>query len=241
MLLPFHRNSSTIWRHTSRCIGQQLGSNTALSSGGAFGTTSRRTFATVTSKVSALSLNAKKRKGKKITMVTAYDYPSSIHVARAGIDVILVGDSVAMVELGHETTQRLSMEHILHHCISVKQGLEFVRSGSMLVGDMPFGSYEYEDTDVALRNAYRFIKEGGCDAVKLEVGSSSCFRYIHLSAEMNDSIIIFLVPFLPREEVQPEQRQPKRLWMEVVSGMMVPLEKNPRGKLVISLVFTNIA
>ena len=128
-----------------------------------------RTFAT---KVSALSLNAKKRKGKKITMVTAYDYPSSVHVARAGIDVVLVGDSVAMVELGHETTQRLSMDQIIHHCTSVKRGLEVVESGSMLVGDMPFASYEYDDTDVALRNAYRFIQEGGCDAVKLEVGTT---------------------------------------------------------------------
>jgi ketopantoate hydroxymethyltransferase len=127
---------------------------------------SRRTFA---SKVSALSLNSKKRKGKKITMVTAYDYPSAIQVARAGIDLVLVGDSVAMVELGHETTQQLNMGHILHHCTSVKRGLDFVKSGSMLVGDMPFGSYEFEDTDVALRNAYRFVKEGGCDAVKLEV------------------------------------------------------------------------
>jgi len=133
----------------------------------------RRTLATtITTKVSALSLNAKKRKGKKITMVTAYDYPSAIQVARAGMDMVLVGDSVAMVELGHETTQQLNMDHILHHSISVKRGLEFVKSGSMLVGDMPFGSYEYQDTDIALRNAYRFVKEGGCDAVKLEVCSS---------------------------------------------------------------------
>ena len=104
-------------------------------------------------------------------MVTAYDYPSAVHVARAGMDIVLVGDSVAMVELGQETTQRLSMDQIIHHCVSVKQGLEFVKSGSLLVGDMPFGSYEFEDTDVALRNAYRFVKEGGCDAVKLEVSS----------------------------------------------------------------------
>jgi 3-methyl-2-oxobutanoate hydroxymethyltransferase len=129
----------------------------------------RRWFAT--NKVSALSLNAKKRKGKKISMVTAYDYPSAVHVARAGIDVVLVGDSVAMVELGHETTQHVTLESMLHHCQSVKRGLEFAGSGSMLIGDMPFGSYEYDDTDVALRNAYRFLKEGGCDAVKLEVGA----------------------------------------------------------------------
>jgi 3-methyl-2-oxobutanoate hydroxymethyltransferase len=120
-------------------------------------------------KVSALSLNAKKRKGKKISMVTAYDYPSGVHVARAGIDIVLVGDSVAMVELGHETTQQMEVEPMLQHCKAVKRGLDLVRSGSMLVGDMPFGTYEYEDTDIALRNAYRFVKEGGCDAVKLEV------------------------------------------------------------------------
>ena len=124
-------------------------------------------------------------------MVTAYDYPSAVHVARAGIDIVLVGDSVAMVELGHSTTQHVDMNQMIHHCQSVKRGLEFAASSaasassasstspptpsppsppqSMLIGDMPFGSYEYDDTDVALRNAYRFVKEGGCDAIKLEV------------------------------------------------------------------------
>jgi hypothetical protein len=126
----------------------------------------RRSFA---SKVSALSLNSKKRKGKKITMVTAYDFPSAAHVARAGIDIILVGDSVAMVELGHETTQNVSLDSMIHHCQSVKKGIELADSGSMLIGDMPFGTYEFNDTDIALRNAYRFVKESGCDAVKLEV------------------------------------------------------------------------
>lgn len=142
---------------------------------------SRRNFA---AKVSALSLNSKKRKNQKISMVTAYDYPSAVHVARAGIDVVLVGDSVAMVELGHETTQQLSMEHILHHCIAVHRGLEVAKSGSMLVGDMPFGSYEFEDTDIALRNAYRFVKEGGCDAVKLEV----CYCHNNGAMVLHDSV-----------------------------------------------------
>ena len=127
-------------------------------------------------KVSALSLNAKKRKGKKISMVTAYDYPSAVHVARAGIDMILVGDSVAMVELGHETTQQMEVDHMIHHCKAVKQGLEFVKSGSMLVGDMPFGTYEYEDTDIALRNAYRFVKEGGCDAAAHQMNTYQIYQ-----------------------------------------------------------------
>ena len=127
-----------------------------------------RSFAT---KVSALSLASKKRKGKKISMVTSYDYPSAIHCARAEIDIILVGDSVAMVELGYETTQPVTMDQMIHHCQSVKRGVEQanVDTSPLLVGDMPFGSYEFEDTDVALRNAYKFVKDAGMDAVKMEV------------------------------------------------------------------------
>jgi len=106
-------------------------------------------------------------------MITAYDYPSAVHVGRAGVDIVLVGDSVAMVELGHETTQQMSIETMVHHCQSVKRGLEFSKSGSLLIGDMPFGTYEFDDRDIALRNAFHFVKEGGCDAVKIEGGSVS--------------------------------------------------------------------
>ena len=122
-------------------------------------------------KVSAISLTSKKRRGHKISMVTAYDFPSAIHVARAEIDVILVGDSLAMVELGYETTQPVTVNDMIHHCAAVKRGVEFaaVENSPLLVGDMPFGTYEFEDTDIALQNAYRFVKEAGMDAVKLEV------------------------------------------------------------------------
>ena len=117
-------------------------------------------------------------------MVTAYNYPSAIHVARAGIDVILVGDSVAMVELGHETTQPVSMNDMIHHCAAVKRGVTAANVPDhepLLVGDMPFGSYEFDDTDTALRNAYRFVQEAGMDAVKLEVSywSSLFLLYPH--------------------------------------------------------------
>lgn len=109
-------------------------------------------------------------------MVTAYDYPSAIHVARAGIQVILVGDSVAMVELGHATTQPMTVDTMLHHCRAVRRGVDHanVQEEPLLVGDMPFGSYEFENTDIALRNAYRFIQEAGMDAVKLEVCMCAC-------------------------------------------------------------------
>jgi 3-methyl-2-oxobutanoate hydroxymethyltransferase len=153
-----------------------------------------------TTKVSALSLTSKKRHGHKITMVTAYDYPSAIHVARASIDVLLVGDSVAMVELGHATTQPVTLDTMLHHCRAVQRGVEYAAanntppssstssSGSssssnfqipLLVADMPFGSYEYENTDMALANAYRFIKEAGMDAVKLEASTNKTNKKIN--------------------------------------------------------------
>jgi 3-methyl-2-oxobutanoate hydroxymethyltransferase len=99
-------------------------------------------------------------------MVTAYDYPSALQIDRAGIDVILVGDSCAMVELGYETTQPITLDQMIHHCQAVQRGAPH---RPLLVGDMPFGTYEFEDSDIALKNAYRMIKEGGMDAVKLEV------------------------------------------------------------------------
>ena len=104
-------------------------------------------------------------------MVTAYDYPSAVHVARAGIDVILVGDSVAMVELGYETTQPIGLDDMLHHCATVKRGVDASKAEKipLLVGDMPFGTYEFKDTDRALENAFAFVKKTGMDAVKLEV------------------------------------------------------------------------
>ena len=114
-------------------------------------------------KTTSLSLSSKRRRKKPITMVTAYTTPSALHVDRAEIDVLLVGDSLAMVELGMNTTQDIGMEEMIHHCKAVSRGAKYC----MLVGDMPFGSYEVSDEE-ALKNAYRFIKEGGMDCVKLE-------------------------------------------------------------------------
>jgi len=89
-------------------------------------------------KVSSLSLQSKKRHGNKITVVTAYDYPSGMHAARASIDILLVGDSVSMVELGHETTQPVSIEDMLHHCKAVRRGVDSanVKDTPLLLGDM---------------------------------------------------------------------------------------------------------
>lgn len=100
-------------------------------------------------------------------MVTAYDYPSAVHVCRAGIDILLVGDSVGMVELGYDTTQPVTVDEMLHHCQAVSRGART----PMVVGDMPFGSYEVNPEE-ALRTAIRFVKEGKVNAVKVEGGSN---------------------------------------------------------------------
>ncbi|OQY24559.1 MAG: 3-methyl-2-oxobutanoate hydroxymethyltransferase [Anaerolineaceae bacterium 4572_32.2] len=116
-------------------------------------------------KVTILDLKSKKEKGEPITMLTAYDYPTGLLVDQAGIDIILVGDSLAMVVLGRESTVSVTMDEMLHHCKAVARGAQ----NPLLVGDMPFMSYQV-DVKEAVRNAGRFLKEGGMDVIKLEGG-----------------------------------------------------------------------
>jgi 3-methyl-2-oxobutanoate hydroxymethyltransferase len=113
-------------------------------------------------------LRAKYDNGERISVVTAYDYPSAVHVDSAGIDVALVGDSAAMVVHGHDTTLPITLDEMLSHCKAVSRGA----SRPLLVGDLPFGSYE-QSTAQAIEAATRMLKEGGMDAVKLEGGSPS--------------------------------------------------------------------
>jgi 3-methyl-2-oxobutanoate hydroxymethyltransferase len=116
-------------------------------------------------KVMIGDLHAKKRDGKKITMLTAYDYPMARIVDDAGIDVILVGDSLGMVVLGYDSTVPVTMDEMIHHAKAVRRGTKF----AFLIGDMPFMSYQISKEE-AIRNAGRFMKEALCDAVKLEGG-----------------------------------------------------------------------
>ena len=118
-------------------------------------------------KVSIADLMSKKQQGKKITMLTAYDYPLASLVDKAEMDMILVGDSVGMVVLGYENTLPVTMEEMIHHSKAVKRAVKY----AYLVGDMPFMSYQVS-VQQAVANAGRFIKEGGCDAVKLEGGAT---------------------------------------------------------------------
>ncbi len=112
-----------------------------------------------------------KAQGEPIVMVTAYDHPSAQVVEEAGVDVVLVGDSAAMTVLGHDSTVPVGMDEMLMLAAAVRRGLKT----PLLIGDMPFGSYERSD-EQAVENALRFVKEAGCDAVKLERGGSSVDR-----------------------------------------------------------------
>jgi len=107
-----------------------------------------------------------KQKGEKIAMLTAYDYPTAKIVDEVGIPLILVGDTLGMVVLGYESTIPVTMEEMLHHTKAVVRGTK----QTMVVGDMPFMTYHPSMED-ALRNAGRFIQEGGAQAVKLEGGT----------------------------------------------------------------------
>ena len=116
-------------------------------------------------------LAEKKRLGEPIVMVTAYDYPSAQVAQAAGVDVVLVGDSGAMTVLGYPSTVPVSTDEMLMLAAAARRGLHT----PLLVGDLPFGSYEASD-EQAIATAQRFIKEAGCDAVKLERGGTSVQR-----------------------------------------------------------------
>jgi 3-methyl-2-oxobutanoate hydroxymethyltransferase len=116
-------------------------------------------------KITVRDFRQKKEKGEPIAMLTAYDYPAARALDRAGIDAILVGDSLAMVALGYANTLPVTMDEMIHHCKAVARGA----ARALLIGDMPFLSYQTSPVD-AVRNAGRFLQEGGMEAVKLEGG-----------------------------------------------------------------------
>lgn len=120
-------------------------------------------------KVTTSSLMKMKQEGKKITALTAYDYPFAAMVDRAGIDLILVGDSVAMTVQGWNTTLPVTMDEMIYHTKLVTRACK----RSLVVGDMPFMAYQ-SSLDKAVENAGRFLKEADATAVKLEGGADVC-------------------------------------------------------------------
>jgi 3-methyl-2-oxobutanoate hydroxymethyltransferase len=117
------------------------------------------------SKVTTQSIQKKKEHGERITCLTAYDYPSARIVDESGIDIVLVGDSLAMVVLGYENTMPVTLDEMLHHTRAVRRAVK----RALVVADMPYGSYQLDERD-AVKNASRFVKEAGAEAVKIEGG-----------------------------------------------------------------------
>jgi 3-methyl-2-oxobutanoate hydroxymethyltransferase len=141
--------------------------------------TSENTKVTVPDLLQRKSLAAGSQ-NKKITCLTAYDYPTARLVDEAGVDVVLVGDSLAMVMLGHDSTLPLTLDEALHHTKAVRRGV----ARALVVADMPYGSY-HGDINESLRNAMRFVKEAGAEAVKIEGGE----RRLELIARLTEAEI----------------------------------------------------
>ncbi len=116
-------------------------------------------------KITVLDIRDAKKTGRPLVMVTAYDYPFGLMADEAGVDIVLVGDSLGMVVMGLDGTVEVTMENMIHHIRAVMRGCK----GPLVVGDMPFMSYNTSVRD-AIINAGRLMKEGGCDVVKLEGG-----------------------------------------------------------------------
>src|SRR5690349_20533422 len=116
-------------------------------------------------KVTVLTIQEKKQRREPITCLTAYDYATSRLVDEAGIDMILVGDSLAQVELGYENTLPVTMEEMLHHTRAVRCAVK----SALVIADMPFGAY-HDSAKQGVQNAVRFVQEAGAEALKLEGG-----------------------------------------------------------------------
>jgi 3-methyl-2-oxobutanoate hydroxymethyltransferase len=125
--------------------------------------------AAMTKKLTIQDIIAMKKNGEKISMLTAYDAGFAGFLDEAGIDMVLVGDSLGNVLLGYSSTIPVTMAEMLHHCKAVSRGVK----RAVLVGDMPFMSYQVSQRE-AIANAGRFLKEAGCGAVKLEGGTEVC-------------------------------------------------------------------
>ena len=118
-------------------------------------------------KITTISIQQKRDAGERITCLTAYDYATARLVDEAGIDMVLVGDSLSMVVLGHENTLAVTVDEMIHHTRAVRRAVK----SALLIADMPYGSYQHNEEE-GVRNAIRFVKEAGAEAVKIEGGQA---------------------------------------------------------------------
>ncbi len=146
-------------------------------------------------RVSSCVLQELKKQSKKIVALTAYDYPTAKIIDEAGVDVILVGDSLGMVVLGYETTLPVTMEEMIHHAKAVTRG----RKRAMVIGDMPYLSFHLSIKDSIL-NAARFIKEAGTDGVKLEGAN-------HQRLELVKALVEAEIPVMGHVGLTPQSVQ----------------------------------
>jgi 3-methyl-2-oxobutanoate hydroxymethyltransferase len=200
-------------------------------------------------KMTVLRLGQKKTRGEKITAVTAYDFPTARIAAAAGIDIILVGDSLGMVLQGHENTLKVTMDEMVYHSAMVAR----TRPRALVVSDMPYQSF-HVSMEKSVENACRLIKEGGAEAVKLE-GGRKRFRMIEalLNAEIPVMAHLGLTPQsvhpLGGFKVQGKLREKAReifadaLELEKLGVFAIILESIPRelaGKISASLSIPTI-
>jgi 3-methyl-2-oxobutanoate hydroxymethyltransferase len=128
--------------------------------------------------VTVPSLQAKKERGEKIVALTAYDFPSALILDQAGVDIVLVGDSLGMVVLGYENTIPVTMDEMIHHTKAVSRAVR----RALVIGDMPYFSF-HQTEEVTIANASRFLKEAGARAVKVEGASEKRLRLITAMVE----------------------------------------------------------
>jgi 3-methyl-2-oxobutanoate hydroxymethyltransferase len=186
-------------------------------------------------KITTSDLIEMKKKGEKITMLTAYDCLMASQLDECGIDLILVGDSVGNVLLGYENTIPVSMNEMIHHCKAVRRGVE----RAMVIGDMPFMSYQASAAE-AVRNAGRFLKEAGVEAVKLE-GGREVFLIIKRIVDSGIPVMGHL-GFTPqsvykfggygvrgKDEAQAKKMIEDAIGLEEAGAFSIVLEKIPAG------------
>ena len=165
--------------------------------------------------VTTQRLVAMKNEGKKIAMLTSYDYTTARIVDEAGVDVILVGDSASNVMAGNDTTLPITVEQMIYHAQSVARAVKH----ALVVCDMPFGSYQVSKEE-ALRNAIHMMKESGCDALKLEGGKEIADTVNKIcgnkSNSYGDKEMLELFDMLWKEGIMPEVFYEKERWENVI-------------------------